>query len=299
MQEVAKRWLDVGLDGWRIDVANMTGRHRESDLAGEAARAIRGVLGPDHLLIAEHGHDFRDDLAGGGWHGTMNYAGFLRPVWEWLRGDELPEELRRYFWGTPVGLPRLSGKAVTATMRTFRAGVPWQSILHSWNLLDSHDTARFRTVAGSRQLQEVGIGLQLTLPGVPMVFAGDELGLEGSWGEDARRTMPWDSPESWDAKLFATYVRMIALRRSSDALARGGLRHVSIGEDAVLYLREHGDERLLCLAARSEHEPVRVSLAALGCRALETVLGGDATCAAGIATLPGHGPAFAVWRLDS
>ena len=298
MQDVAKRWLDVGLDGWRIDVANMTGRRRDADLAREAARAIRSVLGPDHLLIAEHGHDFRDDLAGGGWHGTMNYAGFMRPAWEWLRGDELPEELRRRFWGTPVGLPRLGGEAVTATMRTFRAGVPWQSILHSWNVLDSHDTARFRTVAGSRDRQEVGLGLQMTLPGVPMVFAGDELGLEGAWGEDARRTMPWDRPETWDTELQASYVRLIGLRRSSDALARGGLRYVSVGDDAIVYLREHGDERLLCLAARAEHDQVRVPLAALACRALETVVGADASCAGGIATLPGHGPAFHAWRLD-
>ena len=226
----------------------------------------------------------------------MNYAGFMRPTWEWLRGDDLPEELRRRFWGTPVGLPRLGGEAVTATMRTFRAGVPWQSILHSWNVLDSHDTARFRTVAGSRERQEVGLGLQMTLPGVPMVFAGDELGLEGAWGEDARRTMPWDRPETWDTELHASYVRLIGLRRSSDALARGGLRYVSVGDDAIVYLREHGDERLLCLAARAEHEPVRVPLAALACRALETLLGTDATCADGIATLPGHGPAFHVWR---
>jgi alpha-glucosidase len=298
MQEVARRWLDFGLDGWRIDVANMTGRHRDSDLAGEAARAIRSVLGPEHLLVAEHGHDFRDDLAGGGWHGTMNYAGFLRPAWEWLRGDELPEELGRYFWGTPVGLPRLGGPAAAATMRTFRAGVPWQSILHCWNVLDSHDTARFRTVTGSRALHEVGLGLQMTLPGVPMVFAGDELGLEGAWGEDARRTMPWDRPERWDTVLLGSYARLIALRRSSEALARGGLRHVAVCEDAIAYLREHGDERLLCLAARAEHEPVRIPLSALGCRALEPVLGGDASCAAGIATLPGEGPAFHVWRLE-
>ena len=298
MQEVAKRWLDLGLDGWRIDVANMTGRHRDADHTHEAARAIRSVLGAEHLLIAEHGHDFRDDLAGGGWHGTMNYAGFLRPAWEWLRGDEVPEALRHDFWGTPVGLPRLGGQAATTTMQIFRAGVPWQSIVHSWNLLDSHDTARFRTVTGSREAQEVGIGIQMTMPGVPMVFAGDELGLEGLWGEDARRTMPWDRPESWDAALFATYVRLIAIRRSSDALARGGLRYVAVGEDAVVYLREHGDERLLCLAARAEHEPVRVSLASLGCRSLDTLLGGDVACAAGIATLPADGPAFHIWQLD-
>ena len=298
MQAVAKQWLDLGLDGWRIDVANMTGRHGDADLTREAARAIRSVLGPDHLLVAEHGHDFRDDLAGGGWHGTMNYAGFLRPAWEWLRGDELPDELRRNFWGTPVGLPRLDGRAATAAMQAFRAGVPWQSILHSWNLLDSHDTARFRTITGSRALHEVGLGLQMTLPGVPMVFAGDEVGLEGAWGEDARRTMPWDRPESWDADLYASYARLIRLRRSSEALSRGALRYACVGEDAIAYLREHGDERLLCLAARADHDPIRLPLEALGCRALDPVLGGDALCAAGIATLPADGPAFHVWRLD-
>jgi alpha-glucosidase len=298
MQSAARRWLELGLDGWRIDVANMTGRHRDADLAHEAARALRGVLGRDHLLVAEHGHDFRDDLGGGGWHGTMNYAGFLRPAWQWLRGDTIPDELERSFWGTPVGLPRLDGEAVTATMQAFRAGVPWQSVLHSWNLLDSHDTARFRTVSGSRARHEVGIGLQMTMPGVPMVFAGDEVGLEGAWGEDARRTMSWDRPETWDEELLAAYGRLIRLRRSSPALQRGGLRYVHVGEDALVYLRELGGERLLCLAARAAHDAVRIPLAALGCRALEPVVGGDVVLAEGIATLPGDGPAFHMWRID-
>jgi alpha-glucosidase len=229
----------------------------------------------------------------------MNYAGFLRPTWAWLRGDELPKDLQRSFWGTPVGLPRLDGHAATATMRAFRAGVPWQSVLHSWNLLDSHDTARFRSVAGSRELHEVGLGLQLTLPGVPMVFAGDELGLEGGWGEDGRRTMPWGRPETWDDGLLGTYRRLITLRRSSPALQRGGLREAQVGADAIAYLREHEGERLLCLAARAEHDPVRLSLVALGCSALEPVYGGDASVAAGVATLPGDGPAFHVWRLST
>ena len=298
MQEAASRWLEAGLDGWRIDVANMTGRHRDADLAHDAARAIRERIGPEHLLVAEHGHDFRDDLGGGGWHGTMNYAGFLRPTWQWLRGDTLPDELERSFWGTPVGLPRLDGEAVTATMRAFRAGVPWQSVLHSWNLLDSHDTARFRTVAGSRARHEVGIGLQMTMPGVPMVFAGDELGLEGAWGEDARRTMPWDRPEAWDDELLAAYARLTRLRRSSPALQRGGLRYVHVGDDALVYLRELGGERLLCLAARAPHTPVRIPLDSLGGRSLETLLGGDAAAAGNIATLPADGPAFHIWRID-
>jgi alpha-glucosidase len=182
-------------------------------------------------------------------------------------------------------------------MRAFRAGLPWPSVLHSWPLLDSHDTPRFRTVAGSRDRHVVGIGLQMTSPGVPMVFAGDEFGLEGDWGEDARRTMPWDRPESWDTALLEAYRRLIALRRSSDALARGGIRFAAVGEDAISYLRESRGERLLCLASRSSHAPISLPLAALSCSSLEPLYGGAAVCAGGLATLPSDGPAFHVWRL--
>ena len=294
-ESVAGRWLRPphGFDGWRIDVANMAGRHHDVDLTHELAREMRATLAASRdeaLLIAEHGHDFRGDVQGFGWHGTMNYAGFLRPVWEWLRGGELPEELRRSFWGLPVGLPHAGGRDATGTMRAFRAGVPWASTLHSWALLDSHDTARFRTVAGDHGRQLVGVGLQMTTPGVPMVFAGDELGLEGEWGEDARRTMPWSRPESWDRRLLEEYRALIRLRRASPALARGGIRYVHVSDDAIAYIRECRDEQLLCLAARAPHDQIVVPF-----DELETLHGEDARHGA----LPAHGPAFHVWRIPN
>jgi len=227
----------------------------------------------------------------------MNYAGFLRPVWTWLRGDDLPEDVRRRFWGVPVGLPRLPGEAAVATMRGFRAGIPWQSVLHSWTLLDSHDTARFRSIAGSRAYHVVGLGLQMATPGVPMIYAGDELGLEGGWGEDGRRTMPWRRPDTWDAALLAEYRRLVVLRHAHPALARGGIRYAHVSADAIAFLREGADERLLVLAARADHVPVRLPLAQLGATELETVYGGDAAVSGGDAVLPGDGPAFHVWRL--
>jgi alpha-glucosidase len=213
----------------------------------------------------------------------MNYSGFLRPVWWWLKGDHITEDV---FTEAPA--PSYGGADAVAVMRAFRAGVPWDATLNSWTLVDSHDTARFSTVTGSRGHQLVGIGLQMTTPGVPMVFAGDELGLEGRWGEDARRTMPWDRPETWDENLLREYRSLIALRRSSDALARGGMRYAHVSADAIAYLRETKGERLLCLASRAAHDPITVPFTNL-----ETLYGEDARDG----VLPAHGPAFHVWRI--
>jgi len=291
LQSVTSKWLQppYSLDGWRVDVANMSGRVGATDVNADVAPTLRAALADDSLLVAEHFHDFRPDFRG--WHGAMNYAGFSRPVWTWLRGAfDVP------YFGLPISMPRLGGERSAATMRAFRAGVPWNFVLHSWGILDSHDTPRFRTMAGSEERQLVGVGLQMTTPGVPMVFAGDELGLEGEWGEDARRTMPWGGELS---PLFDEYRRLIGLRREHPALARGGIRFAFVDGDVIAYLRETRDERLLCLASRDEHASVRLPLAALGASELETLYGDDAELESGDAVLPAAGPAFHVWRLTN
>ena len=291
MRAVIQKWLrpPFDLDGWRIDVANMAGRLGSTDLTHEVARAIRTAVveaKPDAVLIAEHGHDFRPDLAGDGWHGAMNYSGFLRPVWWWLRDASFARDPFRVDFPAPI----FGGEESVATMRAFRAGVPWQSTLHSWTLLDSHDTPRFRTVTRSRERHIVGVGLQMTTPGVPMIFAGDELGLEGEWGEDGRRTMPWDRPASWDDVLLEEYRKLIALRRSEPVLAGGGIRYVHVSADAIAYVRETRDDALLCLAARAPHDPIRVPFSSL-----ETLYGKDVRDG----VLPADGPSFHVWRLTN
>jgi alpha-glucosidase len=291
MFDIARRWVRRGLDGWRIDVANMMARLGTYDANHEVARLTREAVTAakeDALLLAEHGHDFRGDTPGDGWHGTMNYAGFLRPVWTWLRRPDLPEHVELAFGDLPVPFALRGGEETVAAMSEFRSGVPWPSVVHSWTLLDSHDVARFRTVAGSRARQLVGVGLQMTTPGVPMIFAGDEIGLEGEWGEDARRTMPWDRIDTWDGTLFEEYRALVALRRSSDALARGGIRYLHVADDAIAYLRESRSERLLCLAARAPHDPIVAPFAQL-----ETLYGEDARNG----VLPGDGPAFHVWKI--
>jgi alpha-glucosidase len=100
--------------------------------------------------------------------------------------------------------------------------------------------------------------------------------------------MPWDRPGSWDTELFDAYRALIALRRSSGALAHGGMRYLHVSGDAIAYARESLDERLVCLAARAPHPPIELPF-----KELETLYGEDARDG----MLPSHGPAFHVWRI--
>ena len=137
----------------------------------------------------------------------------------------------------------------------------------------------------------------MTTPGVPMVFAGDEIGLGGEWGEDARRPMPWSRPETWDTAVFDGYRELIALRRRSRALARGGIRYAHVSADAIAYVREARGDTVLCLATRGAHDPVRLSLDRLGGTELETLVGEDVSIDGDHVALPTGGPAFHAWRV--
>ena len=175
----------------------------------------------------------------------------------------------------------------------------WRSLMTSWTMLGSHDTARIRTVVGDGGRVEVALGLLMTLPGVPMIFAGDEIGLEGVNGEDARRPIPWHRSHSWDHATLARYRRLIAVRRASDALRRGGLRWAYVEGDAIAFLRETETERLLVLARRAAGEPVHVG--GVSASVAENVYGGAAApCGPdSLVLLPGDGPTIQIWRLHS
>ncbi|WP_114422393.1 glycoside hydrolase family 13 protein [Nocardioides houyundeii] len=249
---VVARWLrpPFELDGWRIDVANMTGRLGAVDLTHEVARAVRRTTEAeraDALVIGEHNHDATGDVDGDGWHGAMNYSGFSWPVWSWLRDPGSPARA----FGRPVPVPRRDGHALVRALQDWQGTLGWRATSNGWNILGSHDSARIRTVVGSAAVHRVAAGLQFTMPGVPMVFAGDEIGLEGVLGEDSRRTMPWHRRDSWDHDTLATYSALARVRREHVALRRGGLRWAHVSPDAVAYLREHPEGTLLVIARRA------------------------------------------------
>jgi alpha-glucosidase len=301
------KWLaePYNLDGWRIDVANMTGRYADVDNTLAVARRLREravEIRPDAGIVAEHFFDYTRDLPGDGWHAAMNYSGFSRPVWEWL-SDPGPDA--KHF-GLPIAFSRSSGRSMYASMREWAARVPWQVAAAQWNMLGSHDTPRMRNRLGSRANVELASALLFTYLGTPMLFQGDEIGaLGGVSGEHARIAMPWDQTAGgprWDNDVLATFRDLSRLRRDEKALREGGLRWAVADDDAIAYLRKTEDERLLVVVARDAWTAT-LPRWILGADAPELIYGGhfvatpDLDITADGLRLSTAGPAVGVWRL--
>lgn len=296
---VVARWLGPhALDAWRIDVANMTGIRGEINLSHEVATTIRHTMAqtvPESFLQAESNHDASSHLLGDGYQGTMNYAAFTRPLWQWL----LPPQPRPYLHGKYPMLPNLPGRMVVRAMRELSGVTPWQATLHAMNLIGSHDTHRVISLLEDPHLVDVAFGMLAAYPGVPMIYYGDEIGLATMGPEYARIPMPWSHPERWDQRRLTLTRALFGTRARSAALQRGGLRWLSIGADAMTFLRESPGETILVHAARANHTPVRLPAAVVGSEL--TGLAGTAnlrTDTDGIITLPENGPTFSMWQLS-
>lgn len=295
------RYLRAPFDmaGWRIDVANMTGRYGAVDRNREVAEAVRSAVSaerPDAYLVGEHFHDFMPDLDGAGWQGVMNYAGFTKPIWSWLTTGELPLD---NWMGIPwPGWPRLPGWSVAATMQQF-AAVGWQHRAASMNIISSHDSPRIRTVTGDPALVEVAAAAMFTMPGVPMIWSGDEVGIEGVSGEDGRRPFPWHRPDHWASATLRAYRRLAQLRGRSQALQRGGLRWLFSDDDRLVFVRETPSESVLVLLARAPGPAIHIPSAALGLQDgqdFESLYPVSAHPASHPRHLPGAGPGVWIWR---
>ncbi len=299
---VVRRWLEFGLDGWRIDVAQMTARYRDVDLNHEVSQVIADELAHagGKYLVGENVHDFRADAGHAGWHGVMDYAGFTKPLWTWLVRPDPPFD---NWFGLPIPRwPSLPGGSVAATMRAY-SGVPWSHQLASMTLVSSHDSPRIATITDDPALVEVAAAAMFTHPGIPMVWSGDEIGLEGVQGEDGRRPFPWRQPETWKTATLRAYRDLARLRHDHVALRRGGLRWAFADAHRLVWLREHPEETIIVHLARRSGPPVRLSAPLLGLgdgEFAENVYGGaELHAGSGLVELTGDGPTAQIWRLQS
>jgi 4-alpha-glucanotransferase/glycosidase len=245
---VVRRWLRAGARGWRLDVADELSEGFLEDIHAAATQTR-----PDALVLGEVWEDasnkisygkLRHYLLGDELDGAMNYP---------LRDALLP-----YVMGE-LGAPELA-----ETLEGLHENYPHDAFYSSLNLLGSHDRMRLLTYLGGApdpaqmsdeqraafRLDDSARGLakarlwlatlvQMTMPGVPSIYYGDEAGMEGYADPYNRGPYPWGHE---DPDTMAIYRNAIGLRRSLPHFVDGGFRAVSSGDDVFGLVRPAADE---------------------------------------------------------
>lgn len=228
---IVRHWLSPpwSMDGWRLDVVHMLGedggaKNNQHHVAGitRAAKQAR----PDAYVFGEHFGDARQWLQNDAEDAAMNYRGFSFPVWGFLANTDISYDPQQ-----------LSAQTCAAWLDEYRAGLSHQQQLRMFNQLDSHDTSRFKTLLGKDVIRlPLAVVWLFTWPGVPCIYYGDEVGLDGSNDPMCRKPFPWD-PRYQDKALLSLYQRMAVLRKQQDALRYGGCHIVYAREDLLVFVR--------------------------------------------------------------
>ena len=219
---VGEHWLrEYGTDGWRLDVADEV----DDAFWREFRRRCKAVKS-DALLIGEVWGDARHWLGGDMLDSAMNY--------------DFRNHCRHFFAEGNIDARTFAGRCADMLMRYKR-----QTASVQLNILDSHDTGRFLSLCGgdTRRLKLAAL-FMCCFVGMPCIFYGDELAVEGQDELDYRCAMPW---QDGDRDLLRFYREVIALRRAHPALRHGELRFLRAepGEHVLVFERKTGVERLV------------------------------------------------------
>ena len=255
---VLRHWLRAPyqIDGWRFDVIHMLGEGTGAVNNAEYVRHFRQTLREENsqaYVLGEHFFEATKWLQGDQEDAAMNYDGFTRPVWAFFA--------ERDHKGHPV---QIDAATFNEVLTRSRARLPFEIQLSQFNLLDSHDTPRFLTlVNGNRDLMKAAVTLLLTYIGVPCVYYGDEVGLEGGGDPDCRRTFPWDE-EQWDVDLRSHYQTLIAFRKAHEVLQQGALVTLYAEGDVYAFARVLGEDIIITAVNRGEEVHVGLSVWKVG-----------------------------------
>jgi cyclomaltodextrinase / maltogenic alpha-amylase / neopullulanase len=250
---IGRKWVEFGVDGWRLDVPNEID---DDDFWRQFRSRVRAV-NPEAYIVGEVWADAPRWLQGDMWDAVMNYQ-FTRACIAFFIGEsvDLAEVSRTSLH--PVGPPGAEAfrRAIERLIGLYHPNVTCAML----NLLGSHDMARFITLArGDQSALQLATLFQMTYPGAPSVYYGDEIGMAGGHDPANRGAFPWHRPELWDTDLLHEFQRLIVLRQARPALRRGSFRFLHAGDEVVGYARQLGDETVV-VAINAARMPRQVDL---------------------------------------
>ena len=269
---IARKWVSppYSVDGWRLDVAADLGHTAEyNHVFWKKFRAAVKEANPNAVILAEHYGDPSSWLQGDQWDSVMNYDAFMEPVTWFLTGMEKhSDSYNSSLWG--------SGESFFESMRYHMSRMQTNTVLTAMNQLSNHDHSRFltrtnrivgrtATVGPEKASENVqvcvlreAVVIQMTWPGAPTLYYGDEAGVCGWTDPDSRRTYPWGK-ENLELIEFHRY--LTGLRRRYPVFRRGALKPLFAGRHQIAYGRMVGKYQAViavsnCPEAQSMEIPV-------------------------------------------
>lgn len=262
---IARKWVSAPYcaDGWRLDVAADLGYSRETNhrFWKDFRRNVKQA-NPDAIIIAEHYGDPKEWLQGDEWDTVMNYDAFMEPVTWFLTGmQKHSDDYRQDLYG--------NADAFWGAMQHFGSSFTMPSMQVAMNELSNHDHSRFLTRTNHKvgrtntlgpQAAEEGVNkavfregvlIQMTWPGAPTIYYGDEAGVCGFTDPDNRRTYPWGRE---DKELIAFHKEMIRIRKSNPEIRNGSLKEIARSYQIIGYGRFNRLEQSLILVNNGEEE---------------------------------------------
>jgi len=247
LMQVAEFWVrEFDIDGWRLDVPE------EITTPGfweEFRRRVRAVK-PEAYLVGEIWRAAPQWLTGDRFDATMNYT-FAAAAIAFAGGERISRNLvddRSYDPYPGIDAPEFGDR-----IRRLFDLYAWDTTLVQLNLLGSHDAPRVLSIArGDKDTLRLATLLQMTFPGAPCIYYGDEIALRGTKrydrphrDQDARWPFPWHGESTWDRPTLEYVREAIALRRAHPALRRGDFVQLHADGKQFAFLRKDASETLL------------------------------------------------------
>ena len=224
---VISKWIKLGASGWRLDVAD--------ELPDSFIQMIKEKMikvKNDSVLIGEV------------WEDASNKVSYSDKR-EYLFGKELDSVTNYPFRDMVISFleGKVNSNQFTKKLFSLLENYPLENFYSSMNLLGNHDTERiFTKLSENIKLLELAIVIQMTMPGVPLIYYGDEAGLIGGRDPQNRRPYPWNRENNEILKIYKTLAN---IRNNEVTLRRGEFNPISVSDEVLIYERKYKSEKII------------------------------------------------------
>lgn len=235
---IIKKWIDLGASGWRLNVTD--------ELPDEFIEIIRDRL--DTL-------DKETVLIGDVWDDASNKISYSKKR-RYLYGKEIQSVTNYPLRESLINFTRgyIKSDKLKKKVMSLYENYPREVFLGNINLIGTSDTERILTVLdGNMRCLKIIVALQFTIPGVPLIYYGDETGVTGGKDPDNRKSYPW---ENEDVDLIGFYKRIAQIRNGQDALKKGDFNIFDTEEDIFAFERVYENERIVVVVNVSNAQKV-------------------------------------------